>query len=499
MFKVGDILCKRYRLLKPLGKTAIGHQTWLADDLFSPIDLSSDKGEKFPWLKLFFRLNQVFRPKVYEKVAVKLLGFNPQMSWEQFKLFEREAQVLQGLDHPFIPRYQNYFEIPQEAGNGVPWFALVEDYIPGDSLQELLEKGTRFSESKIRKFAINILNILIYLHELNPPILHRDIKPSNLILGKDGNIYLIDFGAVHDQSSVTNITFTVVGTSGYTPLEQFWGQAVPASDLYALGATLIHLLTGVSPGDLHNKDYQLNFEDKITINSAFKHWLKTLTEIRITQRYQTAREALNVLRKPNIYHDNNLVKSSKKNELKTKIKLTKNPELLQLIIPSSPSRFIKHLLKIENVLIGKHFKYKTLIPLIIISGLFLVPCALIIAGITLKDAGFIIASLEIMGGISFVTILSVMIAYIISSIGSKTCFSFDKETLQIQEKILGIEYYQKKEQQKNIVGVFIHQLLTQYNVSLNTRQVIYVLGYKLTKDEALWLAKEIQDWLNNKT
>ena len=71
-------------------------------------------------------------------------------------------------------------------------------------------------------------------------MLHRDIKPSNLILGEDEQVYLVDFGAVQDKVAPSCTTFTVVGTYGYTPMEQFGGRAVPASDLYALGATLIH-------------------------------------------------------------------------------------------------------------------------------------------------------------------------------------------------------------------------------------------------------------------
>jgi len=75
------------------------------------------------------------------------------------------------------------------------------------------------------------------LHELSPPVLHRDIKPSNLIINSENNVYLVDFGAVQSRGAVTGVTFTVVGTSGYAPLEQFWGRAVPGSDLYALGMT----------------------------------------------------------------------------------------------------------------------------------------------------------------------------------------------------------------------------------------------------------------------
>ncbi|MGK7941961.1 MAG: serine/threonine protein kinase [Crocosphaera sp.] len=496
MFQVGDILYKRYRLLEPLGKTAIGHQTWLADDLLSPIDLSIEKTKKMPWLKWYFRLNQIFQPKVYEQVTVKLLAFNPQLSWEQFKLFEREAQVLESLDHPFIPRYQNYFEISQEVGNGVPWFALVEDYIPGQSLQELLETGHRFTESQIRKIAIKVLNILIYLHELNPPVLHRDIKPSNLVLGEDENIYLIDFGAVQDENSVTNITFTVVGTSGYTPLEQFWGKAVPSSDLYALGATLIHLLTGISPTDLHNQDYQINFDNQGKIKPTFKQWLNTLTDIKISQRYQSAREALYRLKNPpttkNKYSESKLSKSQRE-QLITKIKLSKKSDSIQLSIPSSYSTFLGTILTRKNIL--KKSNSKKIIPLMTFSGLFVVPFSLIITGITVKNADFIIASLEIMGGISFLTILGLLIVYLISRLGAETCLIFDKENLKINQKILGLNYSEDQEQKKNVVGVFIHQLLNQYKVSINTRQMIYMLGDKLTEDEALWLAKEIQNWL----
>jgi serine/threonine protein kinase len=78
----------------------------------------------------------------------------------------------------------------------------------------------------------------------------ENIKPSNLIINSENNVYLVDFGAVQSRGAVTGVTFTVVGTSGYAPLEQFWGRAVPSSDLYALGMTLIHLLTGIVPIEL---------------------------------------------------------------------------------------------------------------------------------------------------------------------------------------------------------------------------------------------------------
>ncbi|MDJ0578887.1 serine/threonine-protein kinase [Crocosphaera sp.] len=499
MFQVGDILCQRYRLVKVLGKTAIGHQTWLADDLFSPIDLYATRKKQLPLLKWVFDFHQVFIAKVYEKVTVKLLAFNPQLSWEQFKLFEREAKVLQGLEHPFIPCYRNYFELSEEQGNGVPWFGLVEDYIPGKSLQELLENGERFSEKEIRKIALKVLKILTYLHELNPPVLHRDIKPSNLILGEDNNIYLIDFGAVQDQNSVTNISFTVVGTSGYTPLEQFWGKAVFSSDLYALGATLIHLLTGISPTELHDQDYQIEFQDQGKINPFLKDWLTTLVEIKISQRYQTAREALTSLKTgklKNSNRNNNLLKAEKKEELITKLGLTKTDESLQFLVPSSKLKLFQKLLKLETNFMNNQLELSRFIPLMTVSGLFLIPFSLTFTGIVLQNSSFIVASLEIMGGMSFLIVFVFLFLYVISKVSSNTCFSLDKETLKMQEKILGFEYDKEEESKNNIIGIYIHELRHKYNVTINTRKMIYQLGNQLTEEEAIWLAKEIEDWLN---
>ena len=151
MLKAEEIIKGKYQLKERLGRTAAGHQTWMAKDL-----------------------------ETQDNVTVKLLAFNPQMEWNEFKLFEREGEVLKALNHPRIPQYRDYFEIDKTQGQGVYWFGLVQDYILGKSLQELLEEGQHFSEQQVRKIAEEILSILIYLHQLNPPVLHRDIKPSNL-------------------------------------------------------------------------------------------------------------------------------------------------------------------------------------------------------------------------------------------------------------------------------------------------------------------------------
>ena len=264
MFEPGLILQERYQLQQRLGRSAPGRQTWLATDLASQSDAVD--------------------------VIVKLLVF-PEMQWYDLRLFEREAQVLKTLDHPKIPCYRNYFPIDPYSQPALSWWGLVQDHIPGESLQTLLDRGQRWSESEVCQIAQEILQILEYLHGLCPPVLHRDIKPSNLILDQANQVWLVDFGAVQDQAAVTGISFTVVGTVGYAPLEQFWGRAVAASDLYALGATLIHLLTGVAPADLPQQDLRLQFSDRTTADPSFIRWLEQMIEPALERRFTSANEA----------------------------------------------------------------------------------------------------------------------------------------------------------------------------------------------------------------
>ncbi len=263
MLQAEQVLQGRYRLKQPLGENA-QRQTWQAID-------------------------EALQPP--ETVVVKLLALAGADDWQLLKLFEREAHILQQLDHPRIPVYRDYFTIEDRFH----WFGLVEHYIPGKTLKALLASGHHFSETEMRRLAIEVLEILCYLHELSPPIYHRDIKPSNLIWGDDDRIYLVDFGGVQDQAPALGSTFTVVGTYGYTPIEQFGGRTVPASDLYALGATLIHLLTGVCPADLPQRDLHFQFDHLVSVRPHLVQWLHKLTEPDAHNRYQTAAVALDAL------------------------------------------------------------------------------------------------------------------------------------------------------------------------------------------------------------
>lgn len=267
---LGEILENRYKCSRRLGKQA-GRQTLLARDL-----------------------------KTQQQVVVKLLSFSSDFNWEDLKLFQREVETLKSLSHPAIPRYLDSFEIDTPSRKG---FALVQTYIEAKSLQEYLSDGRTFSENEVKQLATALLDILGYLHQRQPPVIHRDIKPSNILLkNRSGNsvgeVYLVDFGAVQTLATQQGKTVTVVGTYGYMPPEQFGGRAVPASDLYGLGATLIALITKQHPADLPQQDLRIEFEQFTELSPGFSNWLKWMTHPSLERRPASVQIAKEVLEKP---------------------------------------------------------------------------------------------------------------------------------------------------------------------------------------------------------
>jgi serine/threonine protein kinase len=122
------------------------------------------------------------------------------------------------------------------------------EFIDGTSLAEVIAERRHLSEDELLGVFVEMLGILDYLHSCVPPVLHRDIKPANIILRPGGVPALVDFGAVRNVFRTADESgSTVAGTYGYMPYEQYMGQATPASDLYALGATFLHLITGRPP------------------------------------------------------------------------------------------------------------------------------------------------------------------------------------------------------------------------------------------------------------
>ncbi|MEO1589830.1 MAG: serine/threonine-protein kinase [Cyanobacteria bacterium J06632_22] len=228
-------------------------------------------------------------------VIVKYLCADDPIHPSDSARFEREVQLLRQLDHGAIPAYVDDFSVDTDTHKGR---LLVQSFIPGHSLFSQIRQGRRFTEHELKRMAGQVLTILQYLHQHQ--IIHRDIKPSNLVLssandGGLGTLYLVDFGLV--QMDVKLEEMVISGTDGYRPPEQLGDQATPASDLYALGMTLIHLATGRHPNELPHRGLKVLFAQELGhLSRPFKHWLRWLTEPRQTKRPQSATEALAVLR-----------------------------------------------------------------------------------------------------------------------------------------------------------------------------------------------------------
>ncbi len=172
-------------------------------------------------------------------VAVKRFDVRGARAWKDVELAEREARVLAQLSHPSLPAYVEHFE---EDGA----LFLVMEKIEGESLAALRKRGGSLSRAEVLRFLSDASDLLDYLHGRAPPVIHRDLKPGNVLRRPDGSYAFVDFGAVRDRMRPEGGS-TVVGTFGYMAPEQFQGRALPASDVYAIGATALTLLTGVEP------------------------------------------------------------------------------------------------------------------------------------------------------------------------------------------------------------------------------------------------------------
>jgi serine/threonine protein kinase len=438
-----QLINNRYQLQQLIGENA-NRQTWLATNIN----------------------NQ-------QEVVVKLLAFNPVMAWEELKLFEREAKTLQRLDHPYIPKYLDYFYLDHLPNSRLAWFGLVQSRIEGKSLQQLLDDGRHFSVDQVEQIATQTLNILVYLHDLQPPVLHRDIKPSNLIWGNDEHIYLVDFGAVQDSAAIEGMTFTVVGTYGYVPMEQFGGKAEPASDLYALGATLIHLLTGIAPADLPQQDARLQFADRVSLEPGLVNWLTKMVEPQLSQRLGDAKTALTTL------YDRQALATpiNTRQPVNSKIKLQELANKLAIKIPSKSIKDIK--------------------PRLVYYGLFVLTQAIPCAGHILSNSD---------SKVFYTTLLMLQVLFFallcIPSIKGQATLQFSRHDFEISWQIFGITYWRRQGKITTIKRI----IDSQYSYWNNGSKISDGIAIELTNgqkyvtnsmpmSERLWLKQEIDDWL----
>ncbi|GAB4529198.1 MAG: PQQ-binding-like beta-propeller repeat protein [Anaerolineales bacterium] len=216
LLKVGVKLAKRYLIEAQIGMGGMS-TVYKARDMHFP--------NVVKWVAVKEMINQARDPLVRKTIVQN---------------FEREANILATLHHPSIPRIFDYFTEDNRS-------YLVLEFIEGSDLEALLNQTQGFfPEEQVVGWALELCDVLTYLHGHRPePIIFRDMKPSNVMLNQHGHIMLVDFGiAKHFQTGQKG---TMIGTEGYAPPEQYRGEATHLSDIYALGATLHHLLTRKDP------------------------------------------------------------------------------------------------------------------------------------------------------------------------------------------------------------------------------------------------------------
>jgi serine/threonine protein kinase len=269
-------LCDRYRVLKPIGQGGFG-RTFLA------VDLSAS-----------------MKPRC----AIKQLY--PQQKGSEEKasdLFRQEAQQLKlAGQYPSIPTFLDYFE--QEG-----FQYLVQEYIEGQNLAEILATGRHFTESEVKVLLETMLETLDFLH--NHQIIHRDIKPANIIQTLNERFVLVDLGAAKLMTGTAlGQTGTVIGSAEYVAPEQLRGKAIFASDLYSLGATCVTLLTGMSPFSLFDTSTgSWEWRDYLVQNPVSDSLGQVLDRLLIgptKQRYASADEVLGdlIVKKPELVKEN---------------------------------------------------------------------------------------------------------------------------------------------------------------------------------------------------
>ncbi|MEG4117677.1 serine/threonine-protein kinase [Microcoleus sp. N9_B4] len=274
----GITLNNHYRIVRELGHGGFG-RTYLAEDAH--------------------RFNE---PCVLKEFAPQVHGSYALQKSEE--LFEREAGVLYKLQHNQIPRFRELFRVSiSDRG----YLFLVQDYVPGQTYRFLLDarkrQGLRFIEAEINQLLLQILPLLEYIHSLG--VIHRDISPDNLILrSSDGMPVLIDFGGVKQVAATVESLFaeangtpapaTRIGKLGYAPVEQMqMGIVSPHSDLYALAATVLVLLTGKEPHQLldsHTLNWNWRAECSLSPNLSLV--LDKMLAQQPSQRYSSAREVM---------------------------------------------------------------------------------------------------------------------------------------------------------------------------------------------------------------
>jgi hypothetical protein len=259
------LLGGRFRVLRQLGSPRSG-------DAYAAIDSSRDS------------------------VVLKVLSLARVVEPKEIELFERQYEILRTLDHPRVPKA---LALLRADWRGERALVIALESLPGLSLETSLETGQRFDEGRARQVLMGMLEILEYLHSRSPGILHRDIKPGNVLLGPGDVPSLVDFDTAREASAEPELVYeTFVASAGYAPPEQVQGRSRPASDLYALGVTLIAALSRRHPTEIPVEGLRLRFEPYVNVSEQFAGVLRRLIEPDVDKRLQSVGEVRAALEAP---------------------------------------------------------------------------------------------------------------------------------------------------------------------------------------------------------
>lgn len=256
MAEIGSLIEGKYQVLTEIGKGGM-----------SRVYLAMDKN-----------LNKQWAIKEVKRKA------NDKSSEAVMKSALVEANLMKKLDHPLLPRIVDIIQKPDVI-------YVVMDYIEGEPLSKVLEKQGAQSQDDVIRWAKDLCNALDYLHNQNPPIIYRDMKPANIMLKPDGNIKLIDFGIAREYKA-ENLSDTVsLGTKGYAAPEQFGGhgQTDARTDIYCLGVTLYHLVTGKNPTEPPYEIYPIRYWNP-TLSAGLEKIILKCTQMNPADRYQSCAE-----------------------------------------------------------------------------------------------------------------------------------------------------------------------------------------------------------------
>lgn len=261
MATVGQVIDDKYEILKLVGRGGM-----------SKVYLAMDK-----------RLNKQWAIKEIEKRA------KDKNNEVVIQSAIAEANLIKQLDHPAIVRIVDIID------NGDVIY-IIEDYIEGETLSSILENNGAQPQELVIEWALQICEALEYLHTRKPPIIYRDMKPANVMLKPDGNIKVIDFGIAREYKDQSLADTVSLGTKGYAAPEQFGGkgQTDARTDVYCLGVTLYHLLTGQNPCEPPYEIYPIRHWNP-QLSAGLEAIIQKCTQLNPEDRYQSCAELLYAL------------------------------------------------------------------------------------------------------------------------------------------------------------------------------------------------------------